>query len=310
MPSTVTRPYKGMVSLPSGSFLMGSDAHYPEEQPAHERTVAAFWMDAHPVTNAEFRRFVRHTGYETVAERPPSAEDFPEASPSDLQPGSLVFHQTEGPVPLDDWRRWWRWVPGACWTAPEGPGSTLNGRELHPVVHVAFEDACAYAEWSGKQLPTEVEWEYAARAGRPPTTYAWGEEFRPNGRLLANTWLGRFPWENRTPHGSPRTSPVGRYRPNDWGLVDLIGNVWEWTCSEWSPSHHPAPDPAPEVHSCCAVTAAPASAAGLPEAGRRVMKGGSHLCSPAYCLRYRPPARQGQTVRSSTGHLGFRCVRR
>ncbi len=310
MTIAVARQHKNMLSLAGGSFRMGSDAHYPEEQPAHDRVVGPFWMDAHPVTNAEFRRFVRHTGYVTVAEQPPAASDFPGAYPSDLVPGSLVFKQTPGPVPLDDWRRWWRWVPGACWSAPEGPGSTLNGRELHPVVHVAFDDACAYAEWAGKQLPTEDEWEYAARAGRPATTYAWGEEFQPHGRPLANTWQGRFPWENRSPHGTPRTSPIGRYRANDWGLVDMIGNVWEWTASPWTASHHEAATDDPPQHSCCAVSSQGMAAAQLAESDRRVMKGGSHLCSPAYCLRYRPPARQGQAVRSSTGHLGFRCVLR
>jgi formylglycine-generating enzyme required for sulfatase activity len=299
-----------MAPVPSGTFVMGSDTHYPEERPAHERLVDQFWMDAHPVTNAEFRRFVRHSGYVTVAEQAPQPDDFPDADPADLVPGSLVFRQPREPVPLDDWRRWWSWVPGAHWKAPEGPGSTLHGRELHPVVHVAFEDASAYAEWAGKDLPTEPEWEYAARAGRPPTTYAWGDEVQPHGRRMANTWHGRFPWENLAPHGGPRTSPIGRYRANDWGLVDMIGNVWEWTSSPWTASHHPMATAAEPAHTCCAVNASTAVAAHLAEGDRRVMKGGSHLCSPSYCLRYRPPARQGQAVRSTTGHLGFRCVLR
>jgi formylglycine-generating enzyme len=308
--TTTARPLKAMVPIPGGTFVMGSDAFYPEENPAHERLVGPFWMDAHPVTNAEFRRFVRHTGHVTVAERSPQPDDFPDAFPADLVPGSLVFHLTPGPVPLDDWRRWWNWVPGADWKAPEGTGSTLHGRELHPVVHIAFEDACAYADWSGKDLPTEAEWEYAARAGRPATTYAWGDDLQPHGRPMANTWQGRFPWESRSPHGGPRTSPVGRYRSNDWGLVDMIGNVWEWTSSPWKASHHPEATTAGPTHSCCAVNAPPAAASQLSEGERRVMKGGSHLCSPSYCLRYRPPARQGQAVRSTTGHLGFRCVLR
>jgi len=290
-----------MVPIPAGSFLMGSDDHYPEESPAHVEQVSAFLMDQHPVTNAEFRRFVRDTGYQTVAETAPAAEDFPDASPEHLAAGSLVFRQTDGPVPLDDWRRWWAWTPGAHWRAPFGPGSTLHGMERHPVLHVAFEDALAYAEWAGKELPTEAEWEYAARAGRAPTMYAWGDEAEPRGRVMANTWRGRFPWENVDPPGRDRTSPVGRFPANDWGLVDLIGNVWEWTASVWTDNHGVE---AAERHSCCAPQAP------LQESDRNVMKGGSHVCAASYCLRYRPPARQGQSVRSSTSHLGFRCVRR
>ena len=290
--------------MPAGSFVMGSDDHYAEERPAHERRVDGFLLDEHPVTNAEFRRFVRATGHVTVAEQVPDAADFDDADPADLVAGSLVFRQTDGPVPLDDWRRWWHWVPGACWTAPSGPGSTLGGREHHPVVHVAFEDALAYAQWAGKRLPTEVEWEYAARAGRPPTTYAWGEDFMPHGRAMANTWQGRFPYENLNSSGLAGTTPVGRYRANDWGLVDMIGNVWEWTSSEWTVDHKSTAATA-TTHSCCAPQR-PAATVG--EDDRRVMKGGSHLCAASYCLRYRPPARQGQAARSSTSHLGFRCV--
>jgi formylglycine-generating enzyme required for sulfatase activity len=292
-----------MVAIPAGRFRMGSDDHYPEERPAHERRVEAFGLDEHPVTNAQFRRFVADTGYRTVAEQPPSTADFPDADPAELVPGSLVFRSTPGPVPLDDWRRWWSWTPGATWRAPEGPGSTLHGRERHPVVHVAFEDALAYADWVGAVLPTEAEWEYAARAGRPPTTYAWGDQVTPKGRPMANTWRGRFPWENLDPPAAQRTTPIGRYAPNDWGLVDMIGNVWEWTSSEWTPDHSGAEATTTEDHACCG-----ASVRALSEEDRRVMKGGSHLCAPSYCLRYRPPARQGQHVRSSTSHLGFRCA--
>jgi formylglycine-generating enzyme required for sulfatase activity len=290
-----------MVSIPAGSFLMGSDDHYPEERPAHLEQVAGFRMDQHPVTNAEFRRFVKDTGYRTIAETPPTAEEFPDATPDQLVAGSLVFRQTEGPVPLNDWRQWWHWTTGAHWRAPLGPGSTLDGLDRHPVVHIAFEDALAYAHWAGKELPTEVEWEYAARAGRPPTMYAWGDEVEPHGRVMANTWRGEFPWQNLEPPGRDRTSAVGRYRANDWGLVDLIGNVWEWTTSGWTDSHAEA---GAEQHSCCAPERP------LQESDRKVMKGGSHVCAESYCLRYRPPARQGQSVRSSTSHLGFRCIKR
>jgi formylglycine-generating enzyme len=292
---------KGMVAVPAGRFLMGSEEYYPEERPVREQQVAAFLIDEHPVTNAEFRRFVKDTGYSTTAELSPGVEDFPEAEAAELVPGSLAFRATPGPVPLNDWRRWWHWTPGANWRRPEGPGSNLGGRERHPVVHVAFEDALAYAAWAGKDLPNEVEWEYAARAGREPTTYAWGTEFMPQGKVMANTWHGRFPWENLDPPGRDRTTPVGRFPPNDWGLLDMIGNVWEWTSSVWTDDHGGEPG---ADHSCCA----PRSS--LREDDRRVMKGGSHLCAPSYCLRYRPAARQGQAVRSSTSHLGFRCVKR
>jgi sulfatase modifying factor 1 len=295
---------KNMVRVPFGEFTMGSDDHYPEERPAHRESVESLDMDEHPVTNAEFRRFVKDTGYLTIAERAPDAADFPDADPAELVPGSLVFRPTAGPVPLDDWRRWWHWRPGANWRAPEGPGSTLHGRDRHPVVHISFEDALAYADWAGKELPTEVEWEYAARAGRPPTKYAWGEEFMPRGRPMANTWHGRFPWENLDPYRIERTSPIGRYPPNAWGLLDMIGNVWEWTTTPWSDDHGGAQAPSAAPQACCGGTVA----ARLTEQDRRVMKGGSHLCAPSYCLRYRPAARQGQQVRSSTSHLGLRCI--
>jgi len=293
-----------MVTAPTGRFVMGSDHHYPEERPAHEEHVTGFLIDEHSVTNAEFRRFVQDTGHVTTAERAPSPADFPDADPEQLMPGSLVFRPTAGPVPLNDWRQWWHWTPGACWRAPEGPGSNLGGRELHPVVHVSVEDATAFAAWAGKRLPTEVEWEYAARAGGPPTTYAWGEEFMPRGKAMANTWHGRFPWENTKPPGRDRTTPVSRFPANAWGLVDMIGNVWEWTSSVWTADHTEGNSTATDHHSCCGPHPME-----LSEDERRVMKGGSHLCAPSYCLRYRPPARQGQAVRSSTSHLGFRCVR-
>ncbi len=292
---------KNMVDIPAGEFVMGSDDHYAEERPAHRVQVAAFAIDVHPVTNAEFRRFVAATGHVTTAEQTPSREDFPDADDADLVPGSLVFRPTPGPVPLDDWRRWWQWTPGANWRAPTGPGSNLGGLERHPVVHVSYVDALAYAEWAGKDLPSEAEWEYAARGGRPPTQYAWGDDFLRNGRRMANTWDGEFPWQNNAAPGRERTTPVARYPANDWGLVDMIGNVWEWTRSPWSDRH--GTDGAVDAPSSCC---APGHA--LTESDRRVMKGGSHLCAASYCQRYRPPARQGQAVLSSTSHLGFRCV--
>jgi formylglycine-generating enzyme required for sulfatase activity len=288
------------VFVPGGEFRMGSDRFYPEEAPVRTVSVPDLEVDEHPVTNAAFRRFVKATGHVTVAERPPDARDFPGADPADLVAGSLVFRPTDGPVPLDDWTRWWHWVPEADWRHPEGPGSTLHGRELHPVVHVGHEDAAAYAAWAGRRLPTEAEWEHAARGGLDQATFAWGDDPAPAGRVMANRWFGRFPWENLHPHGFDRASPVKRFPANGFGLYDVAGNVWEWTSTGWPDA---GKEPAEAAHGCCAPHA-PA----LDEHARRVIKGGSHLCAPSYCLRYRPAARQGQEMRSSTGHLGFRCV--
>ena len=298
-----------MVEVPGGRFVMGSDDHYPEERPAHEEHVAAFLIDQHPVTNAEFRRFVKDTNHRTSAEIAPSSGDFPGADPSDLMPGSLVFRPTSGPVPLDDWRRWWHWTPGANWRAPEGPGSSIGGKELHPVVHVSFEDAVAYAGWAGKDLPTEVEWEYAARAGRAPTDVRLGRGIpaRAAGRWPTPGTVS-FPWLNLDAPGKDRTTPVGRFPANDWGLVDMIGNVWEWTASAWTDDHSGrTADHGGRTPSALLLRSA-ARFLRCRKSDRRVMKGGSHLCAASYCLRYRPPARQGQAVRSSTSHLGFRCV--
>jgi len=284
---------KDMVELPGGTFRMGSDRFYPEEAPVHEVTVGAFAIDRHPVTVAEFRRFVKDTGHVTDAEKPPMAEDYPDADPELLVAGSLVFRRTTGPVPLDDYRAWWAWVPGAEWRRPEGPGSTVGGRERHPVTHVTHADAAAYAAWAGKALPTEAEWEYAARGGLDGATFTWGEELAPRGRMMANTWQGEFPWQNLLLDRYERTSPVETYPPNGYGLYDMAGNVWEWTDDWFTGPSGGSP--------CCA----PAAGERFP---RRVTKGGSHLCAPNYCLRYRPAARQGESIDSSTGHIGFRCV--
>jgi formylglycine-generating enzyme required for sulfatase activity len=299
------RPYKNMVWVPGGTFFMGDDRFYPEERPVHRVTVDGFWMDEHPVTNAEFRRFVKATGYVTVAERPLDPAAYPDADPALLVPGSLVFQPASGPVDLSDYRNWWAYVPGACWTRPEGPGSNLGGGERHPVVHVAYEDAEAYAAWAGKRLPTEAEWEFAARGGLDGAVFAWGEEFAPGGRLMANTWQGEFPWQNLLLDGYAGTSPIKSYRPNGYGLYDMTGNVWEWT-TDFHTMRHPA-----GVDKPCCVPRNPrvdhpvATGEAIP---RKVIKGGSHLCAPNYCLRYRPAARQGEAVDTSTGHIGFRCV--
>jgi formylglycine-generating enzyme required for sulfatase activity len=290
---------------------MGSRDYYPEESPVHSRTVTDLWVDLGPVTNGEFGDFADATGHVTVAERTPSAADFPDADPEQLVPGSLVFTPPPAPVPLDDWTRWWHWVPGASWRHPLGPGSDVGGRQDHPVVHVGFEDALAYAEWVGKRLPTEAEWEHAARGGLPGATYAWGSTFRVDGRSMANTFHGDFPWRPADPDGFDRTSPVGAFPPNGYGLFDMIGNVWEWTSTPWSPRHRSAAAAAPvvpEASTCCG-GAMSTPIGPIDELTQRVTKGGSHLCAPSYCRRYRPAARQGHQVRSTASHLGFRCVR-
>jgi len=288
---------EGMRRVPGGVFRMGSDSHYPEEAPSRLVTVEPFLMDETPVTNAMFRRFVEATGYVTVAERTPSQRDYPDADPEMLKPGSAVFTPTKGPVDLRDHYLWWRYIFGACWRAPAGPGSSIEWIEDHPVVHVALEDALAYANWAGKALPTEAEWEFAARGGLEAATYAWGESLNPDGTFMANYWQGRFPWENLGLDGYARTSPVGAFPPNPYGLYDLIGNVWEWTCDVFRAHAEAA------AHACCA-PAEPAAPGGR----LHVIKGGSHLCAENYCSRYRPAARHAEPVDSSTSHLGFRCV--
>jgi sulfatase modifying factor 1 len=304
-------PAKDMVWVPGGSFLMGSEDFYPEERPVHRVEVDGFWMDDHPVTNAEFRRFVKETGYVTVAERPLNPADYPHADPALLVPGSLVFQKPRGRVSLDNYQQWWAYVPGACWKHPEGPGSTLHGRDRHPVVHIAAEDAEAYAAWAGKALPTEAEWEYAARGGLEGKIFAWGDEFAPKGRMMANTWQGEFPWQNLKLDKFEGTSPVKSFPPNGYGLYDMIGNVWEWTCDYFTPNHLEETGKACCVPKNPRVTSPEASYAfGQPgeQIPRKVIKGGSHLCAPNYCLRYRPAARQAEAIDSATSHLGFRCI--
>jgi formylglycine-generating enzyme len=297
----------GMAWVPGGRFLMGSDDFYPEERPVRPVEVDGFWMDECPVSVAEYGRFVAATGYVTVAERPLDPAQYPDADPAVLRPGSLVFAQPEGPVDLSDPAAWWRYVPGAQWRHPRGPGSTARSLGRHPVTHVTAEDADAYAAWAGKELPSEAEWEFAARGGLDGAVFAWGNEFEPGGSAMANIWRGQFPWQNLAPGGRPGTSRAGSYPPNGYGLSDMTGNVWEWTSDYFTRQ--------PE-RGCCAprnprVTSAEASLVpGEPGAHfpRRVIKGGSHLCAPNYCLRYRPAARQGEAVDTSTGHLGFRCI--
>jgi formylglycine-generating enzyme len=303
------RRAKNMTWVPGGIFAMGSEQFYPEERPVRRVEVDGFWMDTRLVTVAEYRRFVKATGYVTVAERPLDPAQYPDADPDLLRPGSLVFYPTRGPVSLHDVSQWWRYTPGANWRHPRGPASTLHGLDQHPVTHVAAEDADAYAAWAGKELPTEAEWEFAARGGLDGAVYTWGDDPDPRIWAMANTWHGEFPWQNLKPN-SRGTSAVKSYPPNGFGLYDMAGNVWEWTSDFYA---------APAAgHACCVPRnpkVAPAEdslAPGQPGAQipRRVIKGGSHLCAPNYCLRYRPAARQGEAVDTSTAHLGFRCILR
>ncbi|UFS59558.1 formylglycine-generating enzyme family protein [Subtercola endophyticus] len=304
-----TDEHPGMVWVPGGTFVMGSDSHYPEESPAHPVTVDGFYIDTFQVTNRRFAAFVEATGHVTVAERAPDAADYPGADPALLVPASSVFEKQLQRVDLSSPYNWWRYVPGADWRHPQGPGSSIDERAEHPVVHVAWEDVEAYAAWVGKTLPTEAEWEFAARGGLDGAPYAWGDEMNPGGVFMANTWQGDFPMTNTLDDGFEGTAPVGSFPANGYGLYDMIGNAWEWT-SDWY-AHH-----ADIASSCCTIEN---PRGGLKELSvdpgmpgiaipRRVMKGGSHLCSPNYCQRYRPAARMPQHVDTSTSHLGFRCI--
>jgi formylglycine-generating enzyme len=284
-------PAADMAWVPPAIFSMGSDAHYPDEAPAREVAVDGFWIDRHQVTNRQFAAFVAATGYATVAERPLDPAAFPGAPAENLAPGSLVFTRTRGPVDLRHINQWWTWTPGASWRTPEGPGSTLSGRKEHPVVHVAYEDAVAYAAWAGAALPTEAEWELAARGGLDGAAYTWGDEPEPAGARLANYWHGDFPWRPEPGYGT--TAPVGSFAPNAFGLFDMAGNVWEWTTDWYGGSEAASRDPAQPQFA-------------IP---RKVVKGGSFLCADSYCLRYRPAARRPQMVDTGMSHVGFRCAR-
>ncbi len=314
-----------MIRIPAGTFLMGSNAFYPEEGPVHEVRVVEFELDPHPVTNAQFAAFVEATGYVTVAERPIDPADYPGIDVSGYSPGGMVFTGTPGPVDLSDWRAWWAWGEGACWRRPFGLDSTIKDKEQHPVVQVSFEDAAAYAEWAGARLPTEAEWEYAARGGNPSDwPFAWGAETRVDDRLMANNWQGRFPYLNTGADGWVGTSPVGTFPENGYGLVDMIGNVWEWTSTYYSERHkveggehaqhgHAGHDHAAHDHAGHVACGPEDSRRRSMEPGsiiaRRALKGGSHLCAPEYCLRYRPPARSPQADDTATTHIGFRTAR-
>lgn len=305
--------HEDMVLIPAGVFTMGSQDFYPEEAPIRRVSVDAFLIDAHPVTNRQFAEFVAATGHRTLAEHAPDPGEYPGMDPALAVPGSLVFTKPPGPVDMSDPGNWWRYVPFACWNAPTGPGSSTTGREDHPVVHVAWSDAVAYAEWAGKELPTEAQWERAARGGRTEGAYAWGDALAPGGAMMANYWQGLFPFANLALDGWEGTSPVGAFPPNGYDLYDMIGNVWEWTSDWWSESRSRK-----GTRPCCSARNPRGGSLrdsfdpAFPEMriGRKVLKGGSHLCSENYCQRYRPAARHPEAIDSSTTHIGFRCVRR
>jgi formylglycine-generating enzyme required for sulfatase activity len=307
----------GMVGIPGGEFTMGSDSDqaWPDESPAHRVRVAGFFLDEHEVTNAQFRAFVAATGYVTTAEKPPVLEEVmsqvPPGTPppprEKLVPGSLVFTPPAGPVRLDDFSQWWAWTPGADWRHPEGPASSIEGRDDHPVVHVSWDDAVAYARWAGKRLPTEAEWEFAARGGLDGKPYVWGDE-RPTGtRTFANIWQGEFPHTNTAADGFARTAPVKSFASNGYGLYDMAGNVWEW-CADWYDR---------ELYRKRAGGGVVVNPTGpdrtldpaRPFTPERVQRGGSFLCNDSYCSRYRPSARHGASPDTGMSHVGFRCAR-
>jgi formylglycine-generating enzyme len=312
-PAPPEAPPAGMVWVPGGTFLMGSDHHYPEEAPAQPASVGGFWVDQYPVTNEQFEAFVKATGHRTAAEIAPDPSQYPGGKRELMHPGSLVFKKPAGPVDLRDFRNWWRYVLGADWRHPIGPNSSIRGRGGYPVVHIAYVDAEAYARWSGKSLPTEAEWEFAARGGLDGKEYAWGDELMPEGKPRANFWQGEFPWQNLKQDGFEGTSPVDHFPPNGYDLYDMTGNVWEWTTDWYTPRRAHG-----KTHPCCI----PSNPRGGPveesydprqpdiKIPRKVIKGGSHLCSPNYCRRYRPAARFPEPVDTSTCHLGFRCILR
>lgn len=300
---------EGMVWIPGGEFSMGLADMMEDARPIHRVYVDGFWMDRTVVTNEQFARFVQATGYVTVAERTPTAAEFPGAPPENLVAGSVVFAPPDHPVPLDNHYLWWGYAKGASWRHPRGPKSDLKGREKYPVVQIAYEDAEAYARWAGKRLPTEAEYEFAARGGLSGRRYAWGDELRPNGQWMANTFQGHFPDDDNGDDGWSGLAPAGSFPPNTYGLYDITGNVWQW-CSDWY---------RPDYYTMLANTGVVVRNPSGPDSSfdpsepnqpKRVQRGGSFLCSSQYCTRYVVGSRGKGEVSSGAEHLGFRCVRR
>ena len=312
-------PTAGMVLVPGGEFEMGADVSAgaslcgrgdptADALPVHRVQVPAFWMDRDEVTNARFAAFIAATGYVTVAERSPDAKNLPGVPANLLVAGALVFTPTVSAVPLDQWSQWWRYQPGADWRHPTGPGSNLVGREAYPVVQVAYPDAAAYAAWAGKRLPTEAEWEFAARGGLPGKRYAWGDELCPAGKWMANIYQGRFPTKDTGADGFAGLAPVGQFPPNGYGLRDMAGNVWEW-CADWYRADYYA-----QVAHAGTVAENPQGPAdsldpGEPTVPKRVQRGGSFLCTDQYCSRYLVGSRGQADPNTASNHVGFRCVR-
>jgi sulfatase modifying factor 1 len=303
-------PHADMVWIPGGDFVMGSDRHYPEEAPAHRVRVDGFWIDRFPVTNERFARFVEAAAHATLAELPPNPAEYPGAAANMLCPGSLVFEPPNDSVDPSK-PSWWSFRRGADWLHPLGPGSSLRGLGQHPVVHVTYSDALSFASHYGMMLPTEAEWELAARGGLDRAEYAWGDELTPGGQPMANFWQGSFPFQNTMEDGYARTSPVDAFPANGYGVHDMIGNVWEWTIDWYRPRQDGA------QHRSCCIPNNPRSVSPdgsydpRPQASRiprKVLKGGSHLCAPNYCRRYRPAARHPQAIDTSSCHVGFRCI--
>jgi formylglycine-generating enzyme required for sulfatase activity len=291
-----------MVHLAGGTFTMGSETERMEEKVTHKAAVGPFWIGRHEVTNAQFTKFIEATGYKTVAERPADSKQHPGIPPELLVPGAMVFQQPKGVVNRADVTQWWRYVPGADWRHPFGPGSSIEGKENHPVVNVAYEDAKAYAQWLGHTLPTEAEWEFAARGGLDGAKYSWGDSYDPAGGWKANTWQGDFPIHDEALDGFSGTAPVGCFQPNGYGLFDMIGNVWEYTSDQWRPYHMPQFASLPSKQEI---------SSDAPQAGGPLtIKGGSWLCAPNFCERYRPSARQPQERGLGAVHIGFRTVLR
>lgn len=293
---------EGMVFIPGGTFNIGDDEHYPSERSAEDISVSDFCIEQYEVTNAQFAKFVEATDYVTVAERPLSKEQFPNLSESERKPGSLVFQMAEPGAKKIGYLSWWKWVPGTDWRHPLGPESNIKGKENYPVVQVAYEDVEAYAKWAGMTLPTEAQWEYAARGGLDNATYSWGEQYSAK---KANTWQGLFPVFNTKVDGFQGTAPVGSFEPNGYGLYDITGNVWEWTADWYRVGH--------EEKSHSVEPTGPAKKDSFdprePQVAKHVIKGGSYLCAPNYCSRYRPAARESQSPDTGTTHIGFRLVK-